>query len=372
MSWFSALPPSQRWATALAALCTATAVPAHAQNAPARPKSDDPNAPVVVHAERITGRPEREVNLERHVELVRGKTGLTADAACYKMVEGDVTATGNVNLWRFGDRYKGEELTVNLESGKGWVLRPEYRMELNNAQGKAARIDFLSEEEAIVYDGTYSTCEGPNPDWYLKSSTLRLDEGRDVGVAGKTVVYFKGVPIIGTPAMSFSLSGARRSGWLPPSIDVRSKGGAELMMPYYVNIAPNRDLTLYPRLFANRGLQMGATGRYLGESYTGQTHAELLINDRQADHADRWFVNSTHSQAFTPAWGFGWNVRAAFFALDLRFRRAPAAARTAHRLRDALLELVGPPAELPGAARPGRGGHAIAGRAAPIRPPAAD
>lgn len=311
MSWFSASPPSQRWATALAALVTATAVPLHAHAQQKRPKPDESGAPVVVRAEEITGRPEREVNLERDVELVRGSTGVTADTACYKMVEAEVTARGNVRLWRFGDQYKGDEIRINLESGKGWVLRPEYRMEMNNAQGKAARIDFLSEDEALVTNGTYSTCEGPDPDWYLKSSTLRLDEGRDVGVAGKTVVYFKGVPIIGTPAMSFSLSGARRSGWLPPSIDVRSKGGAEVMVPYYVNIAPNRDLTWFPRLFANRGLQLGATGRYLGETYAGQTHAELLINDRQANGDNRWFVNSTHNQQLAPAWGFGWNVRAA-------------------------------------------------------------
>ncbi len=217
MRWFSAHPPSQRWATALTALVTATAVPVHAQTHPhKRDRSEDDQGPIQVRAEQITGRPEREVTLARDVELVRGSTGVRADNACYKMVEDEVTASGNVRLWRYGDQYKGDELKLNLESGKGWVLRPEYRMQLNNAQGRAERIDFLSEDEALVINGTYSSCEGPNPDWYLKSSTLRLDEGRDVGTAGQTVIYFKGVPIIGTPAMSFSLSGARRSGWLPP------------------------------------------------------------------------------------------------------------------------------------------------------------
>jgi hypothetical protein len=57
------------------------------------------------------------------------------------------------------------------------MLRPTYKLELNNAQGKAQRIDFLNEDEAVVVDGTYSTCEGPNPDWYLRSSTLNLDAG---------------------------------------------------------------------------------------------------------------------------------------------------------------------------------------------------
>jgi LPS-assembly protein len=314
MSWFSAPLPSQRWVYALSALVTVTSGPLHAQNAHKRAKVDDPNAPIVAQAEEITGRPDREVNLERNAELTKGQTRMTADSACYLAVEDQVTARGNVNMWRFGDRYKGDALQLNLDSGQGWVLHPEYRMELNNAQGKANRIDFINEDEAVVVDGTYSTCEGPNPDWYLKSDTLRLDTGRDVGQAGKTIVYFKGVPIIGTPAMSFSLSGARRSGWLPPSIGFGSKGSGEVMVPYYFNIAPNRDLTLYPRMILRRGLQMGATARYIGETaagpYAGETHAELLVHDRVTS-TDRWLINSLHSQALAPGLSYGWNLHAA-------------------------------------------------------------
>jgi LPS-assembly protein len=314
MSWFLAPPPSQRWAFALTALVTVTTGPLHAQTTQKRPRVEDPNAPVTVRAEEITGRPEREIKLERNVEIVRGQTRLTAEHACYNAVEDQVDAQGKVNLLRFGDQYKGDALQLNLDSGKGWVLHPEYRLQLNNAQGKANRIDFLNEDVALVTEGTYSTCEGPNPDWYLKSSTLRLDTGRDVGMAGKTVVYFKGVPIIGTPAMSFSLSGARRSGWLPPSIGFGSKGSAEVMVPYYFNIAPNRDLTLYPRLIFARGLQMGATARYIGEtaagSYMGETHAELLLHDR-ITNTDRWLVNSVHSQAVARGLSYGWNLRGA-------------------------------------------------------------
>ena len=314
MSWFSAPLPSQRWVYALSALVTVTAGPLHAQNAPKRVKVDDPNAPVTARAEEITGRPDREITLRRDAELIKGQTRMTADTACYKAVDDEVTAEGHVNMWRFGDRYKGDALQLNLDSGKGWLLHPEYRMELNNAQGKANRIDFINEDVALVTDGTYSTCEGPNPDWYLKANTLRLDSGRDVGTAGKTIVYFKGVPIIGTPAMSFSLSGARRSGWLPPSIGFGSKGSGEVMVPYYFNIAPNRDLTLYPRTILRRGLQMGATARYIGETdagpYAGETHAELLVHDRVTS-TDRWLVHSQHTQAVAPGLSYGWLVRAA-------------------------------------------------------------
>ena len=314
MSWFAASPPSQRWAYALSALVTATAVPVLAQTPAPAKRVPTKDATVTAYAEEISGRPDRELKLLGDAELIRAETRMKADSVCFQQVENEVTATGNVKMWRFDDQYKGDELQLNLTTGKGYVLRPEYRMALNNAQGKATRMDFLSEDEAYITNGTYSTCEGPNPDWYLRSSTLRLDQGRDVGVAGNTVVYFKGVPIIGAPALSFSLSGARRSGWLPPTVGFGSKGRAEVMLPYYFNIAPNRDLTVYPRLMLERGLQMGATGRYLGESglgaYHGETHLELLLNDK-ITKTDRWYVNTLHSQVLAPGWTYGWNVRGA-------------------------------------------------------------
>jgi LPS-assembly protein len=313
MSWITALPFPPRRAAALSALVAVATGPLYAQTAPAGSRNDD-DQPTTMRAEEFTGRPDRELNMFRNVEVTRGATGITADTACYRQVEDEVTAQGHISMWRFGDRYKGDALQLNLATGKGWVLNPAYHLQMNNGQGKAARIDFLGENQAQVIDGTYSTCEGPDPDWYLKSSTLNLDSGRDIGTAGKTVIYFKDVPILGTPALSFSLSGARRSGWLPPSIGTGSKGAAEIMVPYYVNIAPNRDLTLYPRYIFNRGLQMGATGRYIGETsrgpYSGETHIEVLPNDRVA-HSDRWWVDTLHSQTLAPGWTFGWNAHAA-------------------------------------------------------------
>ena len=314
MSRFSVPPSPHSWAFALTALVTATAVPGYAQTAPKRTHVADPDAPTIIRAEEFDGRPDRELNLARDVEIVRDKTRVTADTACFRQVEDEVEAHGGVKIWRYGDYYTGDELKLNMESGKGYMLNPTYKLELNAAQGKAQRINFLSEDEALVIDGTYSTCQGPNPDWYLKSSTLNLDSGRDVGVAGKTIVYFKNVPIIGTPAMSFSLSGARRSGWLPPIPGFGSKGRAELTVPYYFNIAPNRDLTLFPRLIAQRGIQLGAHARYIGEtdagSYAGDTFVEYLPNDKLAN-ADRWMITSNHTQAIAKDWTYGWNVRAA-------------------------------------------------------------
>ncbi|MET3131058.1 LPS-assembly protein [Oxalobacteraceae bacterium GrIS 1.11] len=312
MSWFTAPPTSQRWVFALGALVTAVAVPAHGQ-ATKRPV-DDKNAPTTVQAEEIGGRPEREVTLDRNAEVVRGQTKILADKACFMQVEDQVDASGHIRMWRFGDQYSGEVLSLNLETGKGFLTKPTYKIALGNGQGKAERIDFIDPQQAVVVQGTYSTCEGADPDWYLKASTIDLDSGRDLGAGHNSVLYFKNVPILATPALSFSLSGARRSGWLPPTPGFASKSGAELTMPYYFNIAPNRDLLLSPKYIERRGLQVGADGRYMGlnatGTYAGETYLEYLPGDKQTK-SDRYMLNSTHTQNLTQNLTAGWTLRAA-------------------------------------------------------------
>ncbi|MGH8807574.1 MAG: LPS-assembly protein LptD [Noviherbaspirillum sp.] len=312
MTRFPAFPPSQRLLRILTAAVAAASLPtlASAQADGKISKEEEKKLPATIRAEQMSGRPDREIVLERDVEITRGPTTVNADKAIYRIVEDEVEAIGNIRMRRFGDTYTGDELRLKLEASEGYVLHPTYRLERNNAQGKAERIDFEGEDRATVIDGSYSTCEGPDPDWYLKSSKLNLDSARDVGIAHSTLVYFKGVPILAAPAMSFPLSDARKTGVLPPTIGTTNRGGLELTVPYYINIAPNRDLTLYPKIYARRGLQLGAEARYLGEDYFGQTKVEALQNDHQTG-TNRYAISSTHTQLLAPGLTYAWNINSA-------------------------------------------------------------
>ena len=311
MNRFPAFPPSQLLLRILAALvATAPVQPLAFGQASRTGNVEEKDLPSTISAEQMTGRPDREIILERDVEIIRGPTTINADRAKYRIVEDEVEASGNIRMRRFGDTYTGDELRLKIEATEGFVLRPTYHLDRNNAQGSADRIDFEGEDRATVYEGSYSTCEGPDPDWYLKSSKLNLDAARDEGIAHKTLVYFKGVPILAAPAMSFPLSDARKTGFLPPTIGTTNRGGLEVTLPYYLNIAPNRDLTLYPKIYARRGVQLGADARYLGEGYVGQTKVEALPNDHLTK-TDRYAISSTHTQVLTPGLVYTWNINSA-------------------------------------------------------------
>jgi LPS-assembly protein len=58
-----------------------------------------------------------------------------------------------------------------------------------------------------------------------------------------------------------------------------------LTTPFYWNIAPNRDMTLYPRLVPRRGVQLGTEFRYLSEQHLGVLGVESLPHDRVAERS---------------------------------------------------------------------------------------
>jgi LPS-assembly protein len=315
MTWPFSFHRPQRLLTTMAALIAAVSAPTFAsaqivETTAKSPKAAERDEETRVSAEQMTGRPDRELVLDRDVEIIRGETTVSADHATYWVSEDEVEVNGNVRMTRFGDRYTGDKMRIKMDTGVGYVTNTTYLMQESNGQGRAERINFEGEDRAVVVGGTYSTCEGPNPDWYIKSSTLELDTGREVGSAESPVIYFKGVPILGAFSMSFPLSGARKSGFLAPTFGTTSTGGFELATPYYFNIAPNRDLTLTPRYIARRGVMLGADARYLDADYAGQTKAEFLPNDSETK-TDRWAFSSVHTQRFNSAASFGWNLNSA-------------------------------------------------------------
>jgi LPS-assembly protein len=145
---------------------------------------------------------------------------------------------------------------------------------------------------------TYTNCSVGNDDWYLRMNRLDLDRTTDVGVAHNATVYFKGVPILYTPWIDFPISERRKSGFLAPTFGSTNKSGAEFALPYYWNIAPNRDYTLTPNVMSKRGILYDNEFRYLEPTYSGDLRAALLPDDRMTGDA-RWGYFLKHNQRFT-------------------------------------------------------------------------
>lgn len=267
--------------------------------APAFAQARPPAAPTptVVEAQTIRGTPDQQTVAEGEAELRRDDVTIRADRLIYDQRDNVAKALGNVTVVNAGNTFTGPELQLQVDTYAGFFLSPNYVLAATGASGRAERIDFLDRQRSITTQGTYSTCTPEDHgqlDWVLSARRMKLDYNTNEGVAEGAVLRFMGVPILGAPSLTFPLSSARKSGWLPPTIEVDSRNGLQVSAPYYWNIAPQMDATFAPQAIVRRGVGLNSQFRYLGQNYRGTTDFNYLPNDQLAQRS-RYGLNMAHS-----------------------------------------------------------------------------
>ena len=254
--------------------------------------------PTFVEGERVSGRPDLETLLEGDAVLRRGGMVIKADQLEYDQATDLAKARGHVLINRAGNVYEGPLLELKLDTFEGFFNTPRYYFLKNDSHGEADRVDFVDEDRTVIHNATFTTCRrlpGPDwlPDWILRANTLSLDTSDDVGTAQGAVLSFKGVPLLPIPYLSFPLSDQRKSGFMPPTIGLDNVNGAEVAVPYYWNIAPNRDALLTPTVMSKRGVSLGTEFRYLEPGYSGEARLDYMPSDQLRDR-DRWGLTYQH------------------------------------------------------------------------------
>lgn len=239
--------------------------------------------PIVLRADRLRSQPDIETVAEGRVEFRRAGTVIKADRLSYDTAQDLARATGGVRVSRGAVLYTGPEMQLRVNRFEGYFLEPRFEFYELGAGGRAQRVDFLDSTRSTAIGAEYTSCPRDTPEepaWLLRTDRVSLDLDHNEGVAEGAVLRFLGVPILAMPTLSFPLSDARKSGWLPPSINTDNRSGVELSVPWYWNIAPQRDATLTPRLITRRGLGLDTEFRYLEPGDEGTLNLDWLPHDR--------------------------------------------------------------------------------------------
>jgi len=267
------------------------------------PHGQDTVLPNFVSGDKIFGRPDLETVVEGHAQLRKGDTVINADRLEYYQPEDTAKANGNVRINQAGNVYEGPAMQLKLETFEGFFENVRYKFSATGGHGEASRIDFIDENISIAHNASYTTCRredfpGWTPDWVLTAASIETDKDEDVGIAKDARITFKGVTTPALPSVSFPLSGNRKTGILPPIFGLDNTNGVELTLPYYWNIAPNRDLTLVPTVMSKRGVDLGAEFRYLESNYSGEARIDYMPDDQLRNGENRWGIWAQHNQTF--------------------------------------------------------------------------
>jgi len=209
----------------------------------------------------------------------------TATNLEYDSKEDIVTATGDVRMYRSGDRLRADTVVWNRKTGKVHasgniaVVNPggdtaygdsieltdalkdgvvdNMLLVLEKGGRLAARKGTRSLDEVVVLeDAAYTPCAvtassncPKEPSWKITAVRVLYRPDRErIYYTGARINLF-GLPTLPLPAFSNPVGGGNNSGLLTPDFRYGRVNGFEFAQPYHFALAPNRGLTITPRFF---------------------------------------------------------------------------------------------------------------------------
>ncbi|MEN2784877.1 LPS-assembly protein LptD [Sphingomonas qilianensis] len=192
------------------------------------------------------------------VRMFRSGDRLRADQVVWNRKTGKVTATGQIAVTNpGGDTAYGDsiELTDSLKDG----MVDNMLVVLERGGRLAARRGTRSLNETITLDdAAYTPCTVTNsagcpkePSWKISAVRVvyRPERGR-IFYSGAKITLF-GLPSLPLPAFSHPVGGESggANGLLTPDIKYNRTNGFEYAQPYFFSLAPNRNLIITPHVF---------------------------------------------------------------------------------------------------------------------------
>lgn len=279
----------------------AAALPLRGSRVLAAPSKTGASKPaLVISAGQLSAQMDQQAQGRQGVELRYGELVMNTDQLDYRVVDDFARAEGNVRINHNGNVFTGPLLQLYVSRFEGEFLTPSFFLAATGGAGKAKVLKFQDSEHMSATEGSYSSCpavENQEPAWQITARQLRMDLAANEGEAEGAVLRFLGVPILAAPSMSFPLSSARKSGWLPPNIFLDNRGGLETGVPYYWNIAPQRDATFTPFIMTKRGVGLDSEFRYLEPGHAGRVNVDLLPSDRVFGRS-RWSLKLNNDGNF--------------------------------------------------------------------------
>jgi LPS-assembly protein len=288
--------PSLGWSAELMCLPP----PPPARPAAAADAADEPER-LEITAGRVDLSTEQGLDLFGDVEFRYGDRSISAEGATYDRESGRAEIKGAVSYQDPDVTVYGEDAEVDTTIEEIYFVNAGFDLPRRPARGSADSVRITNDNVLELSGMTFTTCPIGEEDWTLFADSVALDIDEGFGTGRGVKLEFKGVPILYAPYLSFPLDERRKSGFLTPEFANRDRAGLDISIPYYLNLAPNYDLTLEPRYMALRGLQLNTEFRYMSQRSAGQLDLDYLYDDREANIARHAFT-FRHQSDFAERW----------------------------------------------------------------------
>ncbi len=257
-------------------------------------KPIDPGEPMEVDVTNVHIDAERNTEVSGKVSVQQNDRTLTADRASISPDQNRIDVYGTVE-------YRDPQLVIRGNTGsfdgqQATFEGAQFELPTRPARGAAASLSVDQEGVVRLKDVQYTTCPVGKSDWMIKADSVAINTATSTGTARDARVEFFGVPLVRLPLITFPVGNARKTGLLFPSFGTSTRGGLQMSVPWYWNIAPQQDLTVTPTWYTSRGIDLEGDYRYLTHIGKGELAGNFLPDDRKANQTrSRWRLNTVTS-----------------------------------------------------------------------------
>lgn len=268
------------------------AVPAFADaQAPAGSPALRVEQPTDIEGDELEGQEASNTLVQGNVRLQRGDQFLGTDRLTYNSATGDYAAEGSVRYQDSGMRIVADRAEGNQETDTHRISDLRYQLTERRGNGGAEAIELHGEQGALV-GATYTTCDPGQRVWELRAGRIDINTEQGMGIARNATLRVGKIPVLYVPWFMFPIDDRRRTGLLYPSISLSGRNGFDWRQPIYLNLAPNYDATLNPRIMTKRGVLLGSEFRWLYEQGQGIVTGTYMPRDRLPENeADRYLLD---------------------------------------------------------------------------------
>lgn len=215
-------------------------------------------------------------------------TTIKADWMVYDMDLGTVKTRGNVLIDIGPDQLAAEEGVVNLNRETGTFTNATIIRQYKDMHFEGRIIEKTGDVSYHIEDGWMITCklkEGETPPWSFGASEADITDG-GYAFLKHAVFRIKNVPILYSPIMILPAKRTRQTGFLFPSFSLSNRDGFGTEFPFFINLSPNSDITLYPQYMSERGFMGGLEFRYVLDQESKGGFMANFLNDNLSDIDD--------------------------------------------------------------------------------------
>jgi LPS-assembly protein len=213
---------------------------------------------------------------------------ITGDWVRYNVKDNTISARGNLTFHSETEEATAWEAKLNLEDNTATIRDATLFIPESNLHFTGETVEKTGNLTYHLQNSTMTTCttgNGESPPWSFSAADASLDlEG--VVVLKHSTLRIKGIPVFYFPYMIYPANRKRRTGFLLPEFSQSERSGTGVITPFFVNLSPSADLTLYPGYLTDRGMVAGAEFRYVGDSGAKAMLAFSYLHDKLDDTID--------------------------------------------------------------------------------------